>query len=156
LILLPRRALLLAPGAALLVQGCGGKPPPPPPPAILDLTVKAGKDQNPEAGGQPAPVSVHLYQLTATGAFEGADVYALSAHEAAILGADLLQAEAFVFSPGENRVLRRALKPGAQFLGVAVFFRDIDRAKWRVFAPVAASGPTALTLVVSALQVSLS
>ncbi len=153
---LPRRALLLAPGAAFLLQGCGAKPPPPPPPAVLDLTIKAGRDQNPEANGQPAPVSVHLYQLTATGAFEGADVFALSEHEAATLGADLLQSEAFNFAPGETRELKRVLKPGVQFLGVAVFFRDIDRAKWRVFAPVAASGPTALTLVTAALQVSLS
>ncbi len=152
---LPRRTLLLAPGAALLLQGCGA-PPPPPPPAVLDLTVIAGKDQNPEANGQAAPVSVHLYQLAATGSFEGAEVFALSEHEAATLGADLLQSEAFVFSPGETRVLKRTLKPGVQFLGVAVFFRDIDRAKWRVFAPVAASGPTALTLATAGLQVKLS
>jgi type VI secretion system protein VasD len=156
LIQLRRRALLMGPAAALLLQGCGGKPPPPPPPAILNLTVNAGKTQNPEADGQPAPVSVHLYQLTATGAFEGADVFALSEHEAATLGADLLQSEAFNFAPGETRSFKRTLKPGAQFLGVAVFFRDIDRAKWRVFAPLAASGPTSLTLSTSALQVSLS
>jgi type VI secretion system protein VasD len=156
LIHLPRRVWLQVSGAAFLLQGCGAAPPPPPPPAVLDLTVKAGKDQNPEANGQPAPVSVHLYQLAATGAFEGAEVFALSEHEAATLGADLLQSEAFVFSPGETRTLKRNLKPGVQFLGVAVFFRDIDRAKWRVFAPVAASGPTALTLATTALQVRLS
>jgi type VI secretion system protein VasD len=148
--------LLMGSGAAMLLEGCGGKPPPPPPPAVLKLTVNAGKTQNPEQNGQPAPVSIHLYQLTATGAFEGADVFALSEHEAATLGADLLQSEAFNFAPGETRHFERALKPGAQFLGVAVFFRDIDRAKWRVFAPLAASGPTSLTLSTSALQVTLS
>jgi type VI secretion system protein VasD len=156
LIDLRRRALLIGPGAAVLLQACAAPPPPPPPPAILTLTVNAGKTQNPEASGQPAPVSVHLYQLTATGAFEGADVFALSEHEAATLGADLLQSEAFNFAPGETRVLKRTLKPGAQFLGVAVFFRDIDRAKWRAFAPLAPSGPTSLTLSTSALMVTLS
>ena len=153
---LRRRLLLVGSGAAMLLEGCGGKPPPPPPPAVLKLTVHAGKTQNPEQNGQPAPVSIHLYQLTATGAFEGADVFALSEHEAATLGADLLQSEAFNFAPGETRRFERVLKPGAQFLGVAVFFRDIDRAKWRAFAPLAASGPTSLTLTTSVLQVTLS
>lgn len=152
---LARRSVLLAPAAALLLQGCGGKPPPPPPPGVLDLTVKAGKDQNPEANGQPAPVAIHIYELTATGSFERADIFALTEHEAATLGADLLQSEAFDFAPGETRELKRTLKPGTQFLGVAVLFRDIDRATWRAAAPLAASGPTALTLTTAGLQVSL-
>jgi len=118
--------------------------------------VKAGRDQNPEANGQPAPVAIHLYQLAATGGFERADVFALTEHEAATLGADLLQSEIFNFAPGETRTLKRMLKPGAQFLGVAVLFRDIDHATWRAIAPVAATGPTTLTLSTTKLLATLS
>jgi len=156
LIHLPRRGFVAGSAAALFLQGCGGKPPPPPPPAVLDLTVKAGRDQNPEANGQPAPVAIHLYQLAATGGFERADVFALTEHEAATLGADLLQSEIFNFAPGETRTLKRMLKPGAQFLGVAVLFRDIDHATWRAIAPVAATGPTTLTLSTTKLLATLS
>jgi type VI secretion system protein VasD len=150
---LARRTVLWAPA---LLAGCGGAPPPPPPPAVLTLTVNAGKNQNPEANGAPAPVAIRIYQLTATGTFERADVFALSEHEAATLGADLLQSEAFDFAPGETRVLKRTLKPGTQFLGVTVLFRDIDHANWRAVAPVAASGGSSLTLATSALQVTLT
>jgi type VI secretion system protein VasD len=144
---LPSVALLLA------LQSCGGAPPPPPP--VLHVTIKAGADQNPEADGKPAPVAVKLYQLTATGAFERADVFALSDHEATTLGQDLLQSEGFDMVPGQTRVVDRRLKPGAQFLGAAVLFRDIDKANWRAMAPLNASGPTTLTLTTGALTVKL-
>ncbi len=148
-----RRTLIWS-GTAFGLAGCGGKPPPPPPPPVLDLTIAAGADQNPEQNGQPAPVAIQLYQLTATGVFERADVFALSEREAATLGADLLQSEGFNLAPGETRQVQRTLKTGTQFLGAAVFFRDIDHAKWRVFAPVLASGVTKLALKTAKLTVS--
>jgi type VI secretion system protein VasD len=144
---------LLAMGT--LLSGCSQAPPPPPPPPVLNLTVKSGADQNPEQNGKPAPVAVKLIQLGATGAFERADVFALSDREAATLGPDLLGSETIIMTPGQTRMLERRLKTGAQFLGVAVLFRDIDQATWRAIAPLAANGPTKLTLTISKLSVSL-
>jgi type VI secretion system protein VasD len=40
-------------------------------------------------------------------------------------------------------------KPGVRYLGVAVLFREIDRAQWRAIAPIAAIGLTKLALTVS-------
>ena len=151
--ILTRRAalpLLLAP---LALTSCGG--PPPPPPAVLTLLIKAGADQNSEPGGAAAPVAVHVYELTATAKFERADVFALMEREAATLGTEVAASEEFVVTPGQTRTIVRTLKPGVQFIGVAVLFREIDHAHWRVIAPAAASGPTKLTLTTGKLAASL-
>jgi type VI secretion system protein VasD len=140
---------------ALGLAGCASPPKPPPPP-VLDLSIQAGADQNPETDGHPASVAVRLYQLGATGTFDGADVYALMNGDAAVLGADMIGSETLLVSPGQSLKVHRQLKPGAQFLGVAVLFRDIDHATWRATAPLAPSGPTTLTLKTAKLTMSLS
>jgi type VI secretion system protein VasD len=148
-----RRSLLLLLLAPLAFAGCGQPPPPPP---VLQLAIQAGATQNPESDGRPAPVSIRLYQLGATGAFEQAGVYALAQHESATLGQDLIAAETLVVTPGQSLTVERQLKPGAQFLGAAVLFRDIDHARWRGVAKLAPSGPTRLTLTTDALQMTLA
>jgi type VI secretion system protein VasD len=98
---------------------------------VLELMVRGGADQNPEADGKPRPVAVHLYQLAATQAFTKADVFALVEHERATLGADDLASSDLVLAPSEQQQLKQELKPGTRFLGVIVWFRDIDHAQWR-------------------------
>jgi type VI secretion system protein VasD len=146
-----RRALL---GLMALLFGVGGAPPPPP--AVLTLTIVAGADQNPDPSGRPAPVAVRLFELNGTAKFERADVFALTEHEQQTLGADSQGSEEFVLRPGETRTITRELKKGVQFVGIAVLFRDIDRSRWRVMAPVGVSGPTKLTLRVNGLSAMLA
>jgi len=141
--MMTRRGLLALPAA---LAACAAPPPPPPPPPVLELTIAAGADQNPDQSGHPAPVAVRLYQLAATGRFERADVFALTEREAQTLAEQSLGSEELILRPGETRTVTRELKPGVQFLGVAVLFRDIDRATWRAASPVAPHGPTRLTL----------
>jgi type VI secretion system protein VasD len=153
--MISRRAVFLLPavlGLPLLVEGCAG----PAAPAVLTLTVHAGADQNPDPMGHAAPVAVRLFQLTATGRFDQADVFALLAHEQQTLGTDVLGSEEFVITPGASRTITRTLQSGTQFLGVAVLFRDIDHAAWRATAPIAASGPSSLTLTISGLKATLA
>ena len=133
--MISRRLLLALP--AVLAARCSS----PPPPAVLTLTVIGGADQNPDASGQGATVAVRLFQLKSNAGFERADVFALTEREQQTLGTEGLGSEEFVIKPGESRTITRELKPGAQFIGTAVLFRDIDRARWRGIAPVAASGP---------------
>ena len=56
-----RRTSLLLP--VLWLARCGAAPPPPP---VLDLTIVAGADQNPDPAGQPSPMAIRLYQLVST------------------------------------------------------------------------------------------
>ncbi len=150
--MISRRAVLALPAA---LAACA-TPPPPPPPPVLDLTIIGGPDQNPDHAGRPAPVAVRLYQLAATGKFESADVFALKDKEAQTLGDQSLGSEQIIVRPGETKAVKRELKPGVQFLGVAVLFRDIDRAHWRVVNPVAPHGPTRLTLKIHGVTATLA
>jgi type VI secretion system protein VasD len=129
---------------------------PPPPPAVLTLTIVAGPDQNPDPSGRPAPVAIRLFELNGTAKFERADVFALTEHEQQTLGDESQGSEEFVLRPGETRTVTRELKKGVQFVGIAVLFRDIDRSRWRVVAPVGVSGPTKLMLRVSGLNATLA
>lgn len=138
---------------ALLLTRCGGAPPPPAPPT-LDLSVEAGADQNP-VSGSPTSVAIRLYQLAAPGAFESADVFALTDREAQTLGADDLGSQEFVLSPGEQRVVQTPLKPGAAFLGAVALFYDIDQAHWRALAPLASNGASRLLLTTSGITLTL-
>jgi len=125
-------------------------------PAVLTLSVVAAPDQNPSPSGVPTSVAVRLFQLGAAAKFQRADVFALTEREQQTLGTEDLGSEEFVLHPGEVRVITRDLKPGAQYIGVAVLFRDIDRAQWRALAPVAATGPSRHTLMVKALSATLA
>jgi len=150
--------LVLLAGAARFLAACSAAPPPPPaPPAppVLDLTVKGSAEQNPNPGGAGMPVAVHLYQLSATQAFELADVFALIEHEKATLGSDVLSSSEFVLVPSETKTIKQDLKAGTTALGVLVLFQNIDQAQWRAAAPVAANGPTKLVLMVDKLSLSL-
>ena len=148
--MIARRVFLGA--VALLATKCSS----PPPPAVLTLNVIGGADQNPDPSGHPAPVAVRVFELGATAKFERADVFALTEHEQQTLGEDGQGSEELVLRPGETRTVTRELKKGVQFIGIAVLFRDIDRSRWRVGAPVGVSGPTKLTLRVNGLNATLA
>lgn len=150
--MIARRMLLAGPGLALLLTRCG---PAPPPPAVVDILIKAGKDQNPDASGAPVAVAVRLYSLNAAGRFSAADVFALLDRERATLAEEGAGSEEVVVRPGENRTMTLSPKTGVRFLGVAVLFREIDGAAWRAVAPVAASGPTKLVLTISGNKAKL-
>jgi type VI secretion system protein VasD len=148
-LIVSRRLLLALP--AILAARCSS-----PPPAVLTLTAIGGAGQNPDASGRPATVAVRLFQLKSNAAFERADVFALTEREQQTLGADGLGSDEFVIKPGETRTITRELKPGAQFIGTAVLFRDLDRARWRGVAPVAASGPSRRALTITRLTAALA
>lgn len=147
-----RRAFLALAPSLVLARCAAG----PPAPAVLTLTVHAGANQNPDPTGRPAPVAFQLFQLAGTGSFDRADFFSLVGHTHQTLGSDLLASEQFVLPPGQTKTITRTLQKGTQFIGIAVLFRDIDHATWRLTAPVAASGPSARTLTISGLKATLT
>jgi len=126
--MISRRLLLGAMPGALLLEGCGGPPAPP----VVDVTVRANPDINPNPAGTPVSVAVRFYSLNARGKFESADVYSLMQREAQTLGTESVGSEEVVVRPGETRKVTLMPKPGVRFVGIAVLFRDIDRAQWRM------------------------
>lgn len=146
-----RRLLLAAMPAALLAEGCGGPPAPP----VVEVTIRANSDINPNPAGTPVSVAVRLYSLNARGKFESADVYSLMQREAQTLGTESAGSEEVVVRPGEIRKVTLMPKPAVRFIGVAVLFRDIDRAQWRMVAPIAETGQSRFTISISGTRAAL-
>lgn len=143
----------LAGSTLALLAGCAA---PPPPPASLSLTITGGADQNPDPSGHAASVAVRIIQLASTATFSRADVFALMNREQATLGADDLGSEEVLVSPGQTVTVSHPLKPGTNALGIAVLFRDIDHATWRLTAPVPSTGTVKLKLTTAGLVATLA
>jgi type VI secretion system VasD/TssJ family lipoprotein len=136
----------------LLLAGCAS----PPPPAVLTLSIIGSAGQNPDASGHGTTVAVQLYQLAAIGKFASTDFYSLTGKEAATLGADEMgSSEQVLLNPGQSLSETRPLKPGVTAIGLAVLFRDINHSTWRLIAPVAASGPSLVTLRINGITATL-
>ena len=146
-----RRFLVGAMPAILGIGGCGG----PPAPAVVDVTIRANSDINPNPAGTPVSIAVRLYSLTARGRFDSIDVFTLMQREAQALGTESMGSEEVVVRPGETRRVTLNPKPGTRSVGVAVLFRDIDRAQWRLVAPISESGLTKLAISISGTTAAL-
>jgi type VI secretion system protein VasD len=147
-----RREFLLLP-AVLLLARCS---PPPKPPAVLTLTMVGSADQNPDPGGNAAPLAVKVYQLAATAKFSSSDWTALTEQEQQTLGLEeAAPSQQFVVAPGETQTQTITLKMGVTNIGIVALYRDIDHAQWRATAPAADSGPTKLTLTIAKLAITL-
>jgi type VI secretion system protein VasD len=147
------RWLLVGLVVAPLLSACGSKPPPP---TIVQLTVKAAANINPDADNRPSPVVLRAYQLAATDGFDKADFFQLYEKDAATLGADMADRQEIAVAPGASKTVTLEFKPNAKFLGVIVAFRGIDRATWRADTPVPANKTTSLTATIDALSVKLA
>ncbi|MGE4481440.1 type VI secretion system lipoprotein TssJ [Acidocella sp.] len=145
-----KRSALFA--ACLVLAGCASTPSPP----VLTLNIVGSAGQNPNPGGQGTSVAVRIYQLAATGQFQAADVYTLIGKENSTLGTEELGSSAqYIISPSQTQTETLNLTPGASSVGVAVLFRDINHSTWKLMAPVAAHGPTKLTLHINGLIATL-
>ena len=113
-------------------------------PSVANVALQGGKDLNATAG-TPTPVQVRLYQLKSTARFANADYFQLSDKETATLGDELVAREDTFVHPGQSTKIAITVKPGAQYLGIAAGFRDIDHATWRVTAPLKSNMPITLS-----------
>ena len=128
-----RRAAASAAGLLLgvaLLAGCAS-PPPKPVLMAVQLTLVAGADVNPDVRGRASPITVRVYALKTTQAFESADFFSLFDKDQATLGAELVQREEVLLRPGERRTVEMTLAPDAKAIAVMAAFRDLDRARWR-------------------------
>jgi type VI secretion system protein VasD len=152
---------LLMVGLLLGLVGCGGDdPPPPPPPAppppkIVNLTMKAAANVNPNGAGAPSPVVVHIYQLTGTTAFAETDFFTLQEDAAGALGDELVGNETFVLAPGGVEVYARELGEDVRFVGIIAAFRDLSAGKWRSFHAVPPAATTLLEADISGTEVNM-
>ena len=138
---------------AALLSGCGDAPPLPPPPGILDITIAADQDINPDDRNRPSPVIVTLYQLSAKGAFSAEDYFALS--DGKQIAPDLMARDQISINPGERKTLSEPVKETAQFFAIVASFQQIDKAAWKAVVQVPAHGTTNITAHLTGKAVTL-
>jgi type VI secretion system protein VasD len=139
-----------------LVACAPKEPPPPPPPTMVELTLSAADDVNPDVEGRASPVIVRYYQLAGTNAFEKADFFQLYDKEAALLGPDLLARDEVPLAPGATQKASFEGKAGIKFLGVVADYRDINQAEWRADVPISANQTTKLKVRLDKLKLSIA
>lgn len=128
--------------------------PPPPPPTLVQLTVEASPDANPDSAGRPSPVVVRVYELTSANDFDAGDFFQLFEQPEATLGADLRGLTDVVIAPGGRESLTRELSDDTRYLGILANFRDIDQAGWRDGVVIPVNQTTPVVVRVGRLDVS--
>jgi len=111
--------------------GCSSPPPPKPITTPVAMTLVAGADANPDARGRASPLTVRVYALKTSGAFESADFFTLFEKDQATLGAEMVQREEFLLRPGDSKKLELSLAPDVKSIGLMAAYRDLERARWR-------------------------
>lgn len=119
--------------------GCGTKPAEillPPSKTTLVSTVIVGANANPDIRKRPSPAVVRVYELKSTALFESTDFVSLFDKDQASLGSELISREEAILSPNDVKAINKTLSPDAKFISVMVAFRELERARWRVFVPI--------------------
>ena len=111
----------------LILTACSSSPDP----TLLDLTLTASADLNPDLTNRPSPMVIKLVELKSHTAFENADYFALSANTKTALGPDYVAEEVMPVRPGEIKKFKLRLHPESRFIGVLAEYRALDKAVWR-------------------------
>jgi type VI secretion system protein VasD len=138
---------------ATLLAACGAAPPKP---TIVQGSVEAGADINPDRRNRASPVTVRIYELKTIAVFERADFFSVWDGEAETLGGDLLGRDEIQLVPGERRQFERTLQPDTRHVAVVAAFRDLERAQWRASTVVIPNRTQTLTISLGTKSVSVS
>ena len=134
-----------------LQGGCGSATPP-----LLQGSMRADQQTNPDANGRASPIVVRVYELRSPTAFSGAEFFSLYDKESETLGADLVGREEFTLSPAEAKPYKRQLQPDTKFIGVAAAFRDLENSRWRQVAAIPAKKESTITIGIEARAITVS
>lgn len=105
---------------------------------LLDLSLVASPDQNPDVNQRPSPMIVKLVELNASSAFANGDFFALYDAPQATLGPEMVAIETLAVRPGETVQLHLSLKPESSYLGVVAAYRELNGDNWRYLLPLKA------------------
>ena len=139
----------------LLLGSCAPPPPKPPNPTIVQATIVATSDVNPDARGRASPVVVRMFELKTLGAFKNADFFSLFDHDKETLGNELLAKEEFMLRPGEKQHFDRQLQADTRFVAVVAAFRSLEKSTWRASMPVRLNQTTPATISLQARDISI-
>jgi type VI secretion lipoprotein, VC_A0113 family len=111
----------------ILLAACSSRPAS----TLLDLTMTATSDLNPDLANRPSPMVVKLVEMKSHTAFENADYFALVGNTKNVLGPEYVAEEDLPIRPGEEKQFKLRLHAGSRFIGVIAEYRALDKAIWR-------------------------
>ncbi|MGE0386320.1 MAG: type VI secretion system lipoprotein TssJ [Gammaproteobacteria bacterium] len=126
-----------------------------PRPTVLDMTITAAPDVNPDNGGAPSPVMVRYFELRSPGPFMSADFFALFEGASTVLASVLMNSAEVQLQPGESRSVRLELNGETRYVAVMVAFQAIDQAQWRAGFDVVPNKINMKRILVSGTNVSV-
>jgi len=125
-----------------------------PGPGAVTVVAQGSSGMNPGPDGSDRPLTLQVLQLRGTGAFDGADFFALQSPESA-LGADLVKSDQIALAPG-GRVQRTiALEPGTVAIGVVAGYRDPSGKVFRTRSVISPTAQATFQLDVGRAGISL-
>ena len=145
-------AVVVLSSVALLLGACASGPPKP---ASVSGSLLAAADLNPSVNQRPSPLLLRIYELRSDAAFNRADFMSLYQSEQSALGADIVSREEVTMQPGESRPYNKQLGAETRFIAVFAAYRNLEQARWRSLAPVAAGKPQKLLIRADALAVTV-
>lgn len=133
-----RARIVGAIACALALASCASAPPNR---AQVRWTLSASATVNTDAMGQPAPLVVHLYALSACDAFNRATFFELYDRDRAVLAKAMLERRVLVLKPGERVRLARPIDADTRAFAVVAAYQRIDSAQWRAIVDLGPSEP---------------
>jgi type VI secretion system protein VasD len=145
----PRRAFLVGSGALALVA-CS-----PAGPGGVTLVAQGTAGMNPGPDGADRPLTLQVLQLRGSGAFDGADFFALQS-PATALGADLVKADTLALTAGASVTKIISLDPSTAVLAIVAGFRDPAGKQFRAKSAVSATDQVTFKLDATAGGIKLT
>ncbi|MCI0507296.1 MAG: type VI secretion system lipoprotein TssJ [Gammaproteobacteria bacterium] len=112
----------------------------------IDIAIKAEKDVNPDAQGNPSPVMVRFYELSDVDNFRKADFATLVNNEQTAIGNQIIERDEFVLKPEEHRSFVRRVKPDTRYIGILAAYHNEANIKWRAVLSLNTDGTTMLVV----------
>jgi type VI secretion system protein VasD len=151
-----KRRVVVMVAAVSMLAACGmfgGGKPKEPKEASVEMTLTAGNQLNPNAQRRPSPVVVRVFDLKTPAGFEAANFDGLFERDRETLAAELVARDEFVLNPGDAKKIDRKLAPETKVLGVAVAFRELERASWRATVSVKPNAKNRIVVAVDGVTV---
>jgi type VI secretion system protein VasD len=136
----------------LTFSGCASAPPKP---TTAEIVIAVADGVNPDAGGRPSPLVLHLYELTSMAAFQGADLFSLLERDKEALGSELLAKETLILQPGKTVRIDRQLQADTRHVAAVAAFRGWETSVWRAAIPVRINLANPVAIEVRANQIEM-
>lgn len=121
----------------------------------IDISIKASKDVNPDAQGNPSPIVVRFYELSTAVDFRKADFAALFDNEQATIGKDIIRRDEFELKPEQTRNIARKAKDETKYLAVLAAYHNTANIKWRAIMSINSEGTARMALLLGKSGITL-